>query len=308
MKVMRGDPASWDAGGPHAVTIGVFDGVHRGHHHVISLTRGHAGRLGARSGLVTFDRHPLTVLAPEHAPPLLTSLDRRLELFEAAGLDTVGILPFEDWVRDMSPEAFVLTAVVAGFSARMVVVGEDFRFGKDRAGNVHVLATVGAEMGFEVEAVSLLSDDGLVSSSRIRAMVAAGDVEAAAGALGRRFEVHGRVARRAGQGEWMGVPVADVAADPGLAVPGPGVYAVRAAVDGGSRAGGAAYLRGPDDGEPGLIQFHLLEGSMDLDGAAVRLEFVARIRGDERFAGAEALRTAVEADLDAARRLLTQAP
>jgi len=306
VKVLHGDPTTWDAEGPHAVTIGVFDGVHRGHQHVIRLARETADRAGLRSGLITFDRHPLTVLAPEHAPLLLTSLGRRLELFEQAGLDTVGVLPFGDAVRTLSPEDFVMRVIVMGFGARHVVVGEDFRFAQDRAGNVEVLALMGTEMGFEVEPVTLLSSEGPLSSSRIRTLIAEGEVEAAAGALGRRFELRGRVVRERDQGDRVGIPTADLVVAQGLAVPGSGVYAVHASLKDHDELPGLVYIgvRPTFGGTGQVIRFHLLHGTMDLDGASIHLRFVGRVRGERQFPDQQELAAQIERDLDEARRLL----
>jgi riboflavin kinase/FMN adenylyltransferase len=303
---MHGNPAEWDAGGPHAVTIGVFDGVHRGHRFLIDETRKGADRLGIPAGLITFDRHPLTVLAPEHAPPLLTSLGRRLELFEAAGLDTVGVLPFGDSVRSLSAEDFIMHVIVMGFGARLVVVGEDFRFAKDRAGNIEVLQLMGDEVGFDVEPLSLLTGDGPLSSSRVRALVAAGDVEAVADALGRPFELRGRVARQGGQGGRIGIPTADLIVSQGLAVPGRGVYAVRATLKGHDSLPGVVYIGGRPTfgGTREVIHFHLLDAEMELDGASIYLQFIGRVRDEQRFGGPADLAAGIAGDLDEARRLL----
>lgn len=306
MKVMHGDPATWDAAGPHVVTIGVFDGVHRGHCHVIELAKVAAARLGISSGLITFDRHPLTVLAPEHAPLLLTSFGQRLELFEQSGLDTIGVLPFGDAVRTLSPEDFVMRVIVEGFGARLVVVGEDFRFGQDRAGNVEVLALMGAEMGFGVEPVTLLNDEGPLSSSRIRALIAEGEVGAATEALGRRFELLGRVVSERGQDGRTGLPVANLVVSQGLAVPGNGVYAVRASFHDCRDLPGLVYIgmRPTFGGSRQVIQFSLLDGMMDLGGVSVHLQFAGRVRSEQLFPDPRELAAAIESDLDAARRLL----
>ncbi len=306
MRVLRGDPNTWDAGGPHAVTIGVFDGVHRGHQHIIGLTRAAADRAGLGAGLITFDRHPLTVLAPEHAPLLLTSLERRLELFEEAGLDAVGVLPFGDAVRTLTPEHFVVRIIVMGFGARCVVVGEDFRFGQDRAGNVEVMARMGIEMGFDVEPVTLIGSGGPFSSSRIRTLIAEGEVEAAAEALGRLFDVRGRVvAKPAGDGPALpSSAVLEIGAD--LAVPGSGVYAVQASI--GEHEDVAAIVSIEMRSAPGEtgreIRVRLLDETADL-GGSVGLRFVGRIRQ----AGSPNPAPLTEGDLAEARRLLgEQAP
>ncbi|MBU1866197.1 MAG: bifunctional riboflavin kinase/FAD synthetase [Actinobacteria bacterium] len=279
MRVLHGDPTTWEAGGGHVVTIGVFDGVHLGHQHVIGLTRAAADRSGLAAGLITFDRHPLTVLAPEHAPQLLTSLERRLELFEEAGLDTIGVLPFVDAVRTLSPENFTVRIIVMGFGARCVVVGEDFRFGQDRAGNVEVLARIGTEMGFEVEPVTLLSSDGPISSSRIRTLVAAGEVEAAAAALGRPFELRGRVVAGQGRGGRTGPSTIGLMVPGNLVTPGSGAYAVWAAVgDGEDVAGVASIGTAPAPKGAGQeIEVRFLDRVAAADAASVGLRFIGRV-------------------------------
>ena len=309
MRVLQGDPAQWDGGGPHAVTIGVFDGVHRGHQHVIGSVRTKAARLGVKTGLITFDRHPLTVLAPEHAPPLLTSLGRRLELFEELGLDTVGLLPFGDAVRTLSPEDFVTRVIVMGFGARYVAVGEDFRFGLDRAGNVQVLAMMGLEMGFEVDAVPLMNVDGPLSSNRIRGMIVAGEVEAAARALGRLHELQGLVVGDpAAEESRIGIASPTLAVSHGLAVPGRGIYLVTASIDDGPEQPGVVYVgtRPTFGGIREAIRFHLLEGNAGLAGKTARIRFVGRLRDEHRFDDATALAAAVTEDLARARRIFDE--
>lgn len=311
MNVMHGDPTTWNGGGPHVVTIGVFDGVHRGHQHVIGLVKEAAARTGYRSGLITFDRHPLTVLAPEHAPLLLTSLGSRLELFEQAGLDTVGVLPFGDSVRTLSPEDFVLRVIVTGFGARHVVVGEDFRFGRDRAGNVEVLALLGTEMGFEVEAVTLLSHEGPLSSSRIRSLIVAGDMAAASEALGRGFEMQGRVMGEPGRVGRTGVATSDLIVPEGLVTPRSGVYAVMVSFEGQDELPGVLYVgtRPTFGGTGSVMQFHLIDGATAKVQPLARIRFVAHLRDEQRFTDTTALAAAVAGDIDTARRVLDeQAP
>ena len=305
MRVLDGDPGAWDAGGPHAVTIGVFDGVHRGHQQVIGSVRDTASRLGVQAGLITFDRHPLTVLAPASAPPLLTSLGRRLELFEELGLDTVGLLPFGDDVRMLSPEDFVTRVIVMGFAARHVAVGEDFRFGRDRAGNVQVLAMMGLEMGYEVEAVPLLNVDGPLSSSRIRGMITAGEVEAAARALGRLHELEGLAVGDTTRESRIGFPSLMLAVGHRMAVPGRGVYVASVSIESGPERPGVVYIGSrPTFGDVREeIRFHVLDDPMAFDGAPVRIRFAGRLRDERRFPDADALAVAVAEDAARARRL-----
>jgi riboflavin kinase/FMN adenylyltransferase len=291
------------------VTVGVFDGVHRGHRHLIDRVRAAASRRGVGAGLVTFDRHPLTVLAPRHAPAILTSLERRLELFEDAGLDTVGVLPFGDAVRNMSPADFVRVALVEGMGAVEVLAGEDFRFAKDRTGDIAVLRELGPGMGFDVEGVALIDGNGPLSSTHIRRLVAGGDVEAAALALGRPFELRGRIVHGPERGGRIGLPTASVEADEGeaaAAVPGRGVYAVRASLDGGDPVPGVVNIgvRPSFGGNRETIEVHLIGVEGDLYGSAIRMEFHARIRDERRFEGPEELVAQIARDVETALRLL----
>jgi riboflavin kinase/FMN adenylyltransferase len=306
VKVLRGDPEYWRPEGPHVVTVGVFDGVHLGHRHLIDRVRAEAAERGVGAGLVTFDSHPLAFLAPMHAPEVLTSLERRLELFEEAGVDTVGVLPFGESVRAMSPTEFVRVALVDGMGAVVVLAGEDFRFGKDRAGDVEVLRLLGVEFGFEVEEVALVDGNGPLSSTHIRRLIAAGDVEEAAEALGRPFELRGRLVPGPRHGGPIGTLTASVEVESGVAVPGRGVYAARAALasSGPVTAVVDIGVRPAYGGDRETVDVHLAGVDGDLSGTEVRLEFHARIRGEHRFEGPDEMARQIGLDMEAARRLL----
>ena len=248
MKVWRGDPLGWgpppDRGS--ALTIGVFDGVHRGHQALLAALADRAG--GLEKVVVTFDVHPRRFFDPAGGPAMLLPLSRRLELLAGSGLDQVGVLPFAG-VRHLGPEEFIGRVVVGGFNARSVVVGEGFRYGAGRAGDVTALAASGRSHGFSVTAAPLQhADAGPVSSSAIRRHVAAGEVTAAADLLGRPHEVTGRVA---GQDRAGGKPALVVEVEPSAAVPRPGVYAVEARAD-GDGIGGVCTI-----GAAGAIRVHL---------------------------------------------------
>ena len=251
MKVWRGDPLGWgpppDRGS--ALTIGVFDGVHRGHQALLAALADRADRAGGLAKVVvTFDVHPRRFFDPAGGPAMLLPLSRRLELLAGLGLDQVGVLPFAG-VRRLGPEEFIGRVVVDGFNARSVVVGEGFRYGAGRAGDVTALAASGRSNGFSVTAAPLQhAGAGPVSSSAIRRHVAAGEVTAAADLLGRPHEVTGRVA---GHDRAGGKQVLVVEVDRSVAVPGPGVYAVKARTDGGG-IGGMCSI-----GAAGAIRVHL---------------------------------------------------
>lgn len=226
MKVWRGDPLAWGPGpdGGTALTIGVFDGVHRGHRTLLAALSERAVRAGGiETVVVTFDVHPRRFFDPADGPAMLVTLSRRLELLESMGVAQVGVLPFAD-VRHLGPEAFIRRVVSGGFNARAVVVGEDFRYGSGRAGDVAALVASGQIHGFGVEAIRLRGgQEGPISSSTIRRHVAAGRVAAAAELLGRPHEVPGRLAGPSGEGDAL---TTAVEVDWSMAVPGPGVYAV----------------------------------------------------------------------------------
>ena len=303
MRVLHGDPALWDAGGPHAVSVGVFDGVHLGHMHLFGRLMEGAERRDISVGLVTFDRHPLTVIAPEHAPALITSLGRRLELFEDCGIDTVGVLPFVDRIRTQTPEEFVSEVLIEGLGARLVLVGEDFRFGKDRAGNIEVMSDLGTDMGFDVEPIELIDGIGPLSSTHIRSLIATGDVAGAAAALGRAFELRGRVVYA---DEQMGVPAVGLEVPRDLAVPKRGVYAVRVSPGGDEWAQGVAYAGArPVSGSDGeIVALYLIDREMYPQGESIRMQFVGRVRAGS--VSSEAGESAVQLgrDIAEARRLL----
>ena len=226
MKIWRGDPLGWGPGpeAGTALTIGVFDGVHRGHRTLLAALSERAVRAGGiETVVVTFDVHPRRFFDPVDGPAMLVTLSRRLELLESVGVGHVGVLPFAD-ARHLGPEAFIRRVVSGGFNARAVVVGEGFRYGAGRSGDMAALAASGQTHGFRVEAVRLRDgEEGPISSSAIRRHIAAGEVAAAAELLGRPHEVAGRTAapERGGDASTLAVEV-----DWSMAVPGPGIYAV----------------------------------------------------------------------------------
>jgi riboflavin kinase/FMN adenylyltransferase len=308
MRVVTGAPEGWGLEKrPRAVTVGVYDGLHFGHRHVISLLRRRASELGGlESAVVTFDPHPLQVVAPEHAPLLLTGIEHRLELFAEAELDLAAVLPFDDAMRRLTSAAFAAWVLSGALRARLVVVGEDFRFGHHRTGNVASLSELGDAHGFAAEVVPLVGGQAPLSSTRIRQMVAGGDVEAAAAALGRPHEVRGTVAAGDGRGRALGFPTANVEVPTGLALPSGGVYAVLAGRRGGSLGPGVANIGSrPTFGGGGRgLEVHLLGFSGDLYDAVLRVAFVTRLRDERRFDGPEELASQIATDIAAARGVL----
>src|SRR5215210_4857812 len=205
-----------------AVTIGAYDGVHLGHQFVIGHLRTLAASGGLDSVVLTFDRHPAAVVRPESAPKLLTDLDQKLELLAATGVDHTVVLHFDELRSQEEPEDFVREVLVEALQARVVVVGEDFHFGRRRRGNVELLRTMGGSLGFEVVHVPLLPG---TSSTAVRRLLEAGDVAGAADLLGRPHEVRGVVAKGDQRGRELGYPTANVAVPAEILLPAPGIYA-----------------------------------------------------------------------------------
>jgi len=307
VRVLRGDPAAWQVpGAARAVTVGVYDGVHAGHRHVIDLLQRMAAERGLPEvGIVTFDPHPLQVVAPEYAPLLITTIEQRLELFAELQLGLAAVVPFDEVLRDQTPATFAGTVLADALGARLVVVGEDFRFGRDRTGNVASLAELGDAHGFEGVAIPLVGDERPVSSTSIRSLIAAGDVAEAAVALQRHHEIRGRVIHGDGRGATIGFPTANLEIQDGLAIPGNGVYAVLAGIAGEELAAGVANIgrRPTFGGGRESVEVHLLDGRRDLYGTELRVRFVERIRDERRFDGVDALVHQIGLDVEAARRI-----
>lgn len=269
---------------PRSVAIGTFDGVHRGHLRVIDAAR----RAGLRTSVVTFDPHPRAVLGGP--VELLTTLERRLELLAAAGVDDVLILPFDEELAALSAEEFA-EQMLRGIGAETVAAGETFRFGRGRKGDLDLLA----RLGLDVRRVSLLEN---VSSSRVRELLHAGDPEGAATLLGRPPEVEGIVVRGDARGRELGFPTANLDVPEDLLVPPDGVYA------GSSRDRRAAVSIGTNphfDGVERRVEAHLLDFDGDLYGERLVVEIWSAIRGQRRFDSLEALVAAIGDDVERTR-------
>jgi riboflavin kinase/FMN adenylyltransferase len=299
-----------------AVTIGVFDGVHLGHRHVIAEARRLAAELGAKSAVVTFDRHPAAVVRPDTAPGLLTDLDQRLELLASTGVDFALVVHFDEERSRESAEDFVRRELVECLRARAVVVGADFHFGHRRRGDVALLRAMGVEHGFEVDGLQLMASAAagaqVVSSTAIRTALAAGDLESANRMLGRAHEVRGVVQAGDRRGRELGFPTANVGVPEEILLPADGIYAGWYLRPDGRELPAAISLgRRPtfyDDQPYSLLEAHLLDFDGDLYGEAARVRFVARIRGEEKFDSVEALVARIGADVARTRDLLYADP
>lgn len=301
-------PSDW---GRCVLTVGVFDGVHRGHAELISRAVKAGRSRGVPVVLMTFDPHPMEVVFPGSHPAQLTTLTRRAELAEELGVDVFLVMPFTADFMKLTPDRYVHELLVERLHVVEVVVGENFTFGKKAAGNVGTLRKAGERFGFAVEAVSLVADHHqsetvTYSSTYIRSCVDAGDVVAAAEALGRPHRVEGVVVRGEGRGRGLGYPTANVAPPMYSAIPADGVYAAWFTVASGERHQAAVSVgTNPTfSGRTRTVEAFVLDYDADLYGQHVAVDFVARIRGQEKFASVDDLIAAMGRDTTKARSIL----
>jgi riboflavin kinase / FMN adenylyltransferase len=305
-------PTGW---GHCVVTIGVFDGIHRGHQSIIAEAVRMAGERGVPSVLITFVPHPSEVVRPGSHPPVLTSIVRRAELVEQLGVDVFCALPFTLEFSKMAPDEFVHHALIDRLHASAVVVGENFRFGHKAAGDVALLARLGRTFGFTAHGIPLLAEgDTPLSATYVRSCVKAGDMHTAAQVLGRPHRVDGVVERGDQRGRELGFPTANLRTDAWAAVPADGVYAgcvVRLDEWGrtvpGPPLGTAAISVGTNptfEVRQRRVEAYVLDFSGDLYGATVGIEFAERLRGMEKFDSVDALVTQMHADVERTRELM----
>lgn len=302
-----------DSRGPSVVTIGVFDGVHRGHRTLISTAKAEADAKDLPLTVITFDPHPMSVVRPEAGPCRLADLGHRVRLLQEAGADHVRVIKFDAALAQMPPEDFVAEFIVGEQDARVIVTGEDFRFGHRAAGDVDLLARLGADKGFRVIGVPLAADESAVwSSTRIRELIGNGDVTAAEIGLTRPHRVVGEVVVGDRRGRQLGYPTANLAIEPGICVPADGVYAAWAVLEPDTDAETvvpAAVSVGANStfgGTESRVEAFLLDGAdWDLYGQRLGIDFVARLRGMVTFPSVDALLDAMSGDVLAARRILT---
>ena len=291
-----------------AITIGVFDGVHRGHRHLIKRLVEHAQGVSARACVVTFKNHPITVLKPETRVDFLTNLDERTRLLKLLGVDMVLPIKFDRRLAQLSSEDFLQT-LYEKLKMRHLVVGPDFAMGRNRDGSLETLPDIAARIGFSFNVVDLMTDPlGRVKSTTIRSQIAEGDVSSAARLLGRNFAIRGAVVRGQERGRELGFPTANLQAAPYSVVPGNGIYATIAYLDSGSYMAATSIGIRPtfDDGQARTIEAYLLDFSGEIYGQTICLEFVRRLRGEEKFKTVEALLDQMNADVSQTRDLLSQ--
>jgi riboflavin kinase/FMN adenylyltransferase len=294
------------------VTIGVFDGVHRGHQLIIGSAVERARSLGIPSVVLTFDPHPMEVVRPGSHPPMLTGQHQKAELLEALGVDVMCVLPFTLDFSRLTHDEFVHAVLVERLHVRVVIVGENFRYGYKGQGNVAALTAAGKRFGFSVEGVPLQgTDDTTWSSTYVRSCVDAGDVEGAAAALGRDHRIDGVVVRGDQRGRDLGYPTANLEPLPWSAVPADGVYAGRLLRGGAELPAAISIGSNPTfAGRERRVEAYVLdaEPGLDLYGEHVGLSFAARLRATKRFDGVEPLVAQMAEDVERTRALLSGHP
>jgi len=306
MKITKGIE-QLSRGDNSVVTIGNFDGVHLGHQALLKEVIAKAQRVGGESVVLTFDPHPLTVVAPQRQLQFLTTLDEKLSLFEQAGIAHVICLEFSPQLAEISPEAFVKDLLNARIGVRDVFVGSTFRFGKDRAGTIKDLTQLGPKLGFHVTPITPIRHCGdIVSSSTIRTCIHEGRVSEAADFLGRQHTISGVVQQGERNGTAMGYPTANLSLPPQRVIPSNGVYATIATVDGTSYHS-VSYIgtRPTFHGTERLLEVHIFDLKADLYGKHMTVGFSKQVRGDMVFSNATDLARQIEDDVRYARQSLS---
>jgi riboflavin kinase/FMN adenylyltransferase len=290
---------------PAVLTMGKFDGVHLGHRQLISTARSRARELGFMSAVLTWEPHPNVVLRPDQPPQLLTSLEEKIDLIAALGPDLLIVAPFTQETKATGADAY-MAQICAALPLRELWVGEDFAMGRGRAGDVPSLMAIGRDLGFAVGAVAkVLMGEQPVSASRVRALLAVGDVVGAATLLDRPFSLRGVVVEGDKRGRMIGFPTANMQIRPNHVLPADGVYACRVYLNGvGLPAVTNVGVRPTFDGLSRTVEAHLLDWSGDLYGKSLLLEFLHRLRGEQKFSGIDALIAQIRSDADTARAIL----
>jgi riboflavin kinase/FMN adenylyltransferase len=287
------------------LALGNFDGLHRGHMKIIDRVRRRAGERGGTPAAMTFDPHPPRVVRPDRAPPLLMTKAQRIEALGRSGMQGIAVMRFTEEVSRWEPEVFVRTVLVEWLHVVEVWVGANFLFGHARGGNYSVLRSLGARYGFRAEKIDPVRyKDFVVSSTRVRRLIAEGRVDEAGALLGHHYFIDGIVVRGAGRGRQIGVPTANVQTDNEL-VPPTGVYATTVTIDGVVRPAvtNIGYRPTFGDAAAPVIESHVFDFDRDLYDRELRLSFVQRLREERAFPDVDALRAQIDADCRSARRL-----
>jgi riboflavin kinase / FMN adenylyltransferase len=287
------------------LALGNFDGLHRGHMKIIDRVRRRAGERGGTPAAMTFEPHPPRVLRPDKAPPLLMTASQKIEALARSGMQGVAVVQFTKDLSGWDPEAFVRTVLVEWLHVAEVWVGANFLFGHDRAGTFTVLRSLGARYGFRAEKIDPVRyKDFVVSSTRIRRLLAEGRVDEAGALLGHHYFIDGAVARGAGRGRGLGFPTANIETENEL-IPPAGVYATTVTIDGIVHPSVTNIGMRPTFGDVDhpVVETHIFDVDRDLYDMRVRLSFVQRLRDERPFPDVDALRAQIEADCRSARRL-----
>ncbi len=293
------------------ITIGNFDGVHLGHQTLFRKVKERARAVGGQSVVITFDPHPIKLMRPDKQLPMLTTTAQKIKLLADLEVDVIIVHPFSPEFGAMPAREFVQYYLVQRLGAREVVIGHDYRFGRNREGNIALLQTLGAEFGFPVHVVDAIQiDNTVVSSTLIRNLIRDGQVSAARDFLGRSYEVTGAVIRGHGRGaRLLGFPTANLAVDNGLLVPAAGIYAVRVELRGQIFPAVANIGTCPTFNNQELsLEVFLMDFDQDIYGARLAVQFVQRLRDEQRFADVPALVTQIKRDVAAARQIIGPAP
>jgi len=306
VRILRGDYKKWpQLGEPTWLTVGVFDGVHRGHQSILAALRRSAK--GGTTGVITFAQHPVTVLDPGSAPAMLTSLEQRLELFAEHDVDVAAVLDFVQ-VRELSPEAFVRTIMDDILKAAHVAVGHGFRFGHRMAGDESLLRDLGTVHDYSVEILEIMGGASPVSSTAIRNALADGRVAEAATMLGRPFQLRGAVVAGDRRGRQLGFPTANLELGGGRAIPSRGVYSALTYTTDGAEYPSVVNIgvRPTFGGMTEVVEVHLLDENINLYGRQLSVDFAGRIRPERRFDGVEELVEQIGRDVAVARTQLDE--
>jgi riboflavin kinase/FMN adenylyltransferase len=288
------------------VTIGVFDGVHRGHQQIVTRAVERAHQTELPSVVLTFDPHPSEVVRPGSHPPVLTSNRRKAEILAGFGVDVLCVLPFTVEFSRLGPAEFVHRVLVERLHAAAVVVGENFRFGRRAAGDVATLRGLGNSFGFATEGVPLLRDaEVTISSTYVRACVDAGDVRQATAALGREHRLDGIVVRGDGRGRELGYPTANLKTEPHAAIPADGIYAGRVVLAGKRLPAAISVGTNPTfEGRERRVEAYILDFDEDIYGEEIGVEFTTRLRGQERYDQLDELIAQIGRDVERTRELV----
>ncbi|MEE8131402.1 MAG: bifunctional riboflavin kinase/FAD synthetase [Vicinamibacterales bacterium] len=297
-------PAGWHQ---PVLALGNFDGVHRGHAKIIDLVRRRADERGVTAVALTFDPHPSRIVRPDKAPPLLMTGAQKLAALGDAGMAGIAVVRFTEALSRWEPEAFVRTVLVEWLRVAEVWVGANFLFGHDRAGNFSVLRSLGARYGFRAEKIDPVRyREFVVSSTRVRRLIADGRVDEAGALLGHHYMLEGTVTRGEGRGRQLGFPTANLSTDNELFPPN-GVYATAVLMDGEIHASVTNVGVRPTFGASGpVVESHIFDIDRDLYGCKIRVAFVQRLRDELAFSDSDALRVQIARDCDEARTLFRQ--